>query len=204
MKFILFDLEGTLIDSKKLQVKVLQKVFNQFGVDTQNIDMVSLIGPPLIITFTKYFGQDCAQNAMDYYVQTFNNIEISNIYVNPEIKVALPILKDLGFKLITTSLQVVEIVERELKYLGIYDYFDFVIGDDKLRPYTSKTDLVSRLIKDKKLDTNQMFLVGDTEFDKICAEKNGIKFVGVGWGYGLKDEKDCVKCAKELINKVSC
>ncbi len=201
MKNILFDLEGTLIDSQKLQIKVLKKVFEHFGVSTTNIDMVALIGPPLINTFEKYFGKTNAQNAMDYYMQIFNKIEISDIFVNTEMKKVLPLLKNCGFKLYTTSLQVVEIVIRELQYLDILDYFDMVVGDDKITPYTSKTELVKKLIKNQKFDKKETILVGDTEFDRVCAEKNGIRFIGVGWGYGLKNEK-CVNLAEELLNEI--
>lgn len=201
MKNVLFDLEGTLIDSQKLQIRVLKTVFKHFGVGTYKMDMVALIGPPLINTFEKYFGKENAQTAMNYYMQVFNEIEIKDIYVNAEMKKVLPLLKSCGFKLYTTSLQVVEIVKRELEYLGILDYFDAVVGDDKEKPYTSKTELVKKLIKSKNFDKDATVLVGDTEFDRVCAEKNKIKFIGVGWGYGLKGE-DCANSAEELLNKI--
>lgn len=201
MKHVLFDLEGTLIDSKNLQVKVLKYVFDKFGVDYNDIDMISLIGPPLILTFQKYFGQN-AQKAMEFYAKTFKNIEIKDIYVNEEIKKALPILKQCNFNLVTTSLQIVDVVERELKYLGIYDYFDLIVGDNEKQPYSSKADLVSKALKDYNLESVKTCLVGDTEFDKECAEKNKIKFIGVSWGYGLKNDKNCVSNAEDLLNRI--
>ncbi|MBQ7977021.1 MAG: HAD hydrolase-like protein [Clostridia bacterium] len=197
---ILFDLEGTLIDSKKLQIEVLERVFKRFGVDTKNINMITLIGPPLINTFTKYFGRENAQNAMVFYRYTFQNMQIKNINTFEQIKEILPILKEKGYKLFTTSLQILEVVKRELEHLDLLQYFDEIAGDCPATPFTAKTEIVANVIKKFGLEKERTVFVGDTEFDAQSAEENGIGFIQVAWGYG--DKKDCVNTAEELLRAI--
>ena len=200
IKNILFDLEGTLIDSKALQISVLEKVFNHFGVDTKNIDMLSLIGPPLIKTFAHYFGENSAQNALDYYENVFKNTEIKDIYTFPQILEALPILKRNNYRLFTTSLQILEVVERELEYLGLREYFDVVAGDSPTSPAISKTQIAASVIEKYKLKKSETALVGDTVFDREAAEQNSLRFLQVAWGYG--NDESGINTASALLDKL--
>lgn len=200
IKNILFDLEGTLIDSKALQISVLQKVFEHFGVNTQNIDMLSLIGPPLIQTFARYFGANSAQNAFEYYENIFKTTEIEDIYTFPQIREALPILKGKNYRLFTTSLQILEVVERELEFLGLREYFDVVAGDSPTSPAISKTQIAAHVIAKYKLKKADTVLVGDTVFDREAAIQNGVCFIQVAWGYGGNESG--INTANALLDKI--
>lgn len=200
MKNVLFDLEGTLIDSKELQVEVLKRVFAHFGVDTTNIDMVSLIGPPLINTFAKYFGVEQAQNAMEYYKTVFESTEIKNIKTFPQVVETIKVLKEKGCRLYTTSLQILSVVKRELDYLDLLKYFDDVAGDSVETPFTAKTEIIENIVKKHKLDKTQTVVVGDTKFDADAAKANGLNCVLVAWGYGEKASD--IDTAPKLIKAI--
>lgn len=195
---VLFDLEGTLIDSKTLQIDVLNRVFAHFGVDTINIDMLELIGPPLINTFSKYFGVDNAQSAMNYYKSVFENTEIRDIYAFPQVVEAVKQLKADGHRLYTTSLQILSVVKRELEFLGLLENFTDVAGDSVDTPFTAKTEIIENMIKKHNLKRNETVVVGDTVFDYDAAKQNGLDCVLVAWGYGASISQ--IDTATKLID----
>ena len=199
MKNIIFDLDGTLVDSKELQINILKQVFSHFGT-IPNVDFLTLIGPPLIDTFTRFLGENSAQNAYEYYNSIFKTTKIEGIRVFPQILEALPKLSKEN-RLFVASLQLKDIVERELEALKIREYFFAIGGDSVLNPATSKTEIISRIIEEFSLDTQNTIMVGDTEFDKISAEKNKIRFIQVGWGYGGKN-KNSIESSDSLINAI--
>jgi len=189
IKNILFDLDGTLINCKKLQVSILQQLFDNHQVSKDSIDFTTLIGPPLINTFAKYFGECNCQNVMKEYENIYKKIKIHNVILMPEMKSILQTLKEKGYHLFVTSLQIKDVVIKELKYVGIYDYFDKIFTDNPDLPYKNKTDMINDLIKEQNLEINESIVIGDTKNDLIGGEQNGLKTIAVMWGYG----KDCVK-----------
>jgi len=101
-------------------------------------------------------------------------------------------LKEKGYHLFVTSLQIKDVVIKELKYVGVYYYFDKIFTDNPDSPYKTKTDLISDLIKEQNLLKDETVVVGDTKNDLLGGEQNGLKTIAVQWGYG----KDCVKNQK--------
>ncbi len=199
MKNIIFDLDGTLIDSKELQINMLKQVFSHFGC-APNVDFVTLIGPPLIDTFTRFLGKNSAQNALEYYNSLFKTAKIEGICVFKEVLEALPVLSQ-KHRLFVASLQLADIVERELRALGIFEYFFAIGGDNVATPAISKTEIIRRIITEYSLDKENTIMIGDTEFDKTSAAENEIRFIQVGWGYGGKN-KNSIDSSIELINAI--
>ena len=202
IKNILFDLDGTILNCEKLQVSILQQLFDNHKVSKDNIDFTTLIGPPLINTFAKYFGECNCQNVMQEYENIYQNIKIHNVILMPEMKSILQTLKKKGYHLFVTSLQIKDVVIKELKYVGVYDYFDKVVTDNPDFPYKNKPDLISDLIKEQKLDISETVVIGDTKNDLLGGEQNGLQTITVTWGYGkdcVKNQKYIAKNANELI-----
>ena len=204
-KYIFFDFDGTIVDCQKFQIERLKNVFKKYNVDIENIDFLTLIGPPLYNTFLKYMGKDKAQEVLEYYNNSFNPQNIDNIYLFDGVKEMLQNLKTQGYVLCLTSLQLYSVVEPELKYLGILDYFDYIFCDDVERAYKSKVDLIADVISKNNIDKNNVVVVGDTINDVLGGTKNNLYTIGVNWGYGkIKKEQvsAVVKSPNELLTHI--
>ena len=187
IKTVLFDLEGTLINSDKTQVPVLKELFKFFKINDTDVDYIKLIGPPLICTFEKYFGKENSELAVKKYLEIFNNKKITEISKVKDIDLCLNWLKQNNIKIYTVSLQMQEVCEQELKILNLYKYFDKVFADNKNSPYYSKADIIKDITK--QIELQSAVMVGDTVYDYNAATDCGLKFIGVKWGYGLEELK---------------
>ena len=187
-KYIFFDFDGTIVDCKKFQIERLKDVFKKYKVDISTIDFLTLIGPPLYNTFSKYISKDKANEALQYYNNTFDANNINNIQLFAGVKQMLNALKKQGFILCLTSLQLYSVVKPELDYLNILNCFNNVYCDDVTKAYKSKVDLIADVINNNNIDKNQVVVVGDTINDVIGGVQNNIYTIGVNWGYGNIDK----------------
>ncbi len=205
-KYIFFDFDGTIVDCKKFQIERLKNVLKKYNVDIKNIDFLTLIGPPLYNTFFKYMGKDKAQEVLEYYNNSFNPQNINNIYLFDGVKQMLKNLKAHGYILCLTSLQLYSVVEPELKYLGVLDYFDYIFCDNVEKAYKSKVDLIADVISNNNIDKNSVVVVGDTINDVLGGTKNNLYTIGVNWGYGNLDKTEVdmvVNSPNELIHHIT-
>ena len=187
-KYIFFDFDGTIVDCKKFQIERLKDVFKKYKVDISTIDFLTLIGPPLYNTFSKYISKDKANEVLQYYNNTFDANNINNIQLFAGVKQMLNALKKQGFILCLTSLQLYSVVKLELDYLNILNCFNNVYCDDVTKAYKSKVDLIADVINNNNIDKNQVVVVGDTINDVIGGVQNNIYTIGVNWGYGNIDK----------------
>jgi phosphoglycolate phosphatase len=183
-KILFFDFDGTIVDCQKFQINRLKKVFLHFGVDVSNIDFLELIGPPLYNTFAKYMGEDRAMEVLNYYNTSFDPDSIADLHLFDGIYDMLCTLKQNGYIICLTSLQLYDIVDAELRYLGIRELFTNVFCDDPVRAYTSKVDLIKDVILNNHLNKNDIAVIGDTYNDVNAGIQNNLYTIAVDWGYG--------------------
>lgn len=177
-------MDGTLVNCTELQTHILREVLTNFGVDTSSMDLSKLIGPPLSRTFAEYFGVENVELAFDKYKQLYITTPIHSVYLMPGIRQLLITLRDLGYRLFVTSLQIQSVVQSELQHLDILQYFDRVYGDNIDKPYSSKAEVIADLMSELDIDPAQTVMVGDTDNDLLGGASHGMTTIGVMWGYG--------------------
>lgn len=206
LKTIFFDFDGTVVDCQEFQISRLKNVFKHFGVDTNGVDFLKLIGPPLYNTFSKFMGKQKAQEVLSFYNSSFNPNNISGIKLFDGIKQMLTDLKNDGHTLCLTSLQFDTVVNAELNYLGITKLFDKVYCDSPDIAYKTKIELVADVIDYGGYKKEDIVLVGDTDNDIAAGIKNNLFTVAVNWGYGDVKEDDVdavISTPKQLVSLVN-
>jgi pyrophosphatase PpaX len=183
---ILFDLDGTLIDTNKLITESFYHTFNQFGLEFSHDEILAFNGPPLKETFEK-IDLDKAEAMITTYRE--HNLEHHDAYVKifPNVKETLEKLKKQGIQLgiVTTKMRGTAI--RGMKLTGIYDYFDTIIAIDDITNPKPHPEPVLSAMKNIQADPETTLMVGDNHHDIESGQNAGVKTAGVAWS--LKGEE---------------
>lgn len=187
---ILFDLDGTLLDTSRgiyNSVRYTERCMGFVPIPDNAISQ--FVGPPPKMMYKKIYNltdEVAFQAALNHreYGKT-KAIYEANLY--PEIKDLLKNLKDKGYKLGVATLKLQNIAKMVLKYYGILKYFDVVVGMDT-NETRNKADTI-RIAKEIT-NTDNVVMIGDSEYDEIGAKEANVDFIAVSYGYGFQSSKN--------------
>lgn len=191
-KYILFDLDGTLIEPKEGITKCVAYALNKFGIKVKNLDDLTVfIGPPLIDSFMKYYNMSLedAKLAVKFYRERFqvNGILECELYKNVE-ETLKKLKKENKILLIATS-KPEDFTNSILKRLDIYKYFDLIVGATLDGSRGEKSGVIKYALDQINIiDLSEVIMVGDRMFDIFGAKKNNIDSIGVSYGYAIDNE----------------
>lgn len=185
---LLFDLDGTLIDSSASILATFAAVLQQHRLaPVVSLDQ-RLIGPPLRATIEKLTGISDAA-ILDSLTDTFKRIYDTDGFRSttafPGVNAALQCLCDsgVGLTIVTNKREVP--TRRIMELLGWQDVFNAAYSLDAFSDAAAnKAELVRLIIGERKIDISRAAMVGDTREDMKAAIKNGLFFFGAAWGYG--------------------
>lgn len=191
-KVIMFDLDGTLTDSKVGITRSAQYALKKFGIIEDNLDKLEpFIGPPLTDSFSELYSFNDSQieQAIGYYREYFAKRGWYENKAYEGIVNMLKTLKGRRKKLIVATSKLTEFSEQILQYFNMGEYFDFVAGSNFEGTRVRKADVIRFAISNLKgYDKNDMVMVGDRKFDVYGARENGIHSIAVTYGYGSEIE----------------
>ena len=190
-KYIIFDLDGTISDSKEGITKSVQYALKKMGIieeDLTNLD--HFVGPPMVEEYMKSYNMSEVQahETLGYYRERYTPIGIYETRLYDGIKEILESIKRDGKKIGMATSKPEGMAIEVAKYLEVYDYFDVICGADLKGPIQSKVDVLNKLFRVSDFVKNESVLVGDTKFDVVGANQAGIDCIGVNWGMGTSDD----------------
>lgn len=188
MTSILFDLDGTLVDSSQGIFKAFNHSFRQLGLpELANQDMISFVGPPLEVTFASLCqDQEEIAKAIEHFRDYYNQFGVHQVEVYPHIPELLQGLIDKGHKLYVTTSKHESMAKLMLQEQGLATFFNNIYGSIENRYH--KIDVIKACLKTEKIPLEQATIVGDTKFDMIGGQEAGIKTIGVTWGFGTENQ----------------
>ena len=192
MKAILFDLDGTLIDSSEGITKSTQYALAHYGIIENDLSkFYKFIGPPLVASFKKYydFPEEQAVEAVAVYRERYNKIGLFECSLYPGVRECIEKLKAQGYLIGMASSKPEVSCRRILEHFGILELFDDVVGatfDGRIDTTEEVLNEVMRRWSDVPKD--EMCLIGDTMFDVEGANQVGIRTVAVTFGFGNVQE----------------
>lgn len=188
IRHIIFDLDGTLIDSAPSILAGFEGALNIHGIAPVVPLTDKLIGPPLKDTLSRLTGitdpekiQALAESFKAYYDAT--GFKASGVY--PGIPAMLEALSRLGFRLHIATNKRLNPTLKILDYFGWASWFDQVYALDKQTPaYANKGAMLAGLMATHGITAAEALYVGDKAEDGEAAGENQLPFVAVAWGYG--------------------
>ena len=192
MKNILFDLDGTISNSKEGITKCVQYALQSFDIYEENLSKLeSFIGPPLVDSFMKYynFSETQAKEATKKYRQRYSEIGVHEAEIYPNVEECLIELKNRNFFIGLASSKPEDFCKTVLKDFNIIQYFDDIVGATLDGKISSKKDVLEEVFsRNNNLKKEDSLLIGDTVYDILGAKYIGIPCIGVSYGFGKVEE----------------
>lgn len=191
MKAVLFDLDGTLSNSKEGITKCVQYALKHFGIEEPDRDKLEIfIGPPLVDSFMNFYGMtmEQAKEATAKYRERYTPIGIHEATMYPEVRECIEELKKQGYIIGMASSKPEEYCRIILEDFGIYDLFDDV-GATMDGRIDSKEEVLQEVFRRwNHYGKDEMCLVGDSIYDVEGAKLVGIPCIAVSYGFGDVEE----------------
>lgn len=202
-KNILFDFDGTLVNSSEGIFKSLNFAFESYGYGTKSEEFLQkFIGPPLHYSFTEFCGftPEHAVEMTEKYRERYKTIGYLENYVYDGIPELLCELKSGGYKIGTASSKPLKFVKDICEQRGIAQYIDFLGGTQFDDIKESKTKVILNAMNALGATTEDTLMVGDRLFDINGAHEAGIPCCAVLFGFGSREEFEEYK-AEYIIEK---
>jgi phosphoglycolate phosphatase len=199
---ILFDLDGTLLDSLLGIEFSAQAAFAACRLPLPNSGLRPLIGPP-IRTILSQAGNVVAPSTLDALELAFRASYDSEGWRRtvcfPDTRHVLRIMRERGHRLFVVSNKPRAISLQILDAESVLELFELIVTRDSSVPaYPGKEAMIEAVIKSYKLAAEDCLLVGDTMEDAEAAYATGIKFAYMKHGYGDVPEGTSIPVACRL------
>ncbi len=186
---ILFDVDGTLIDSAPGILNTLEEVFRKMGVDTTNVNLRRYLGPPLRKSFGEHFSDPAKiEEATELYRVSYQEEGSHEGNAYPGAEQMLRRLKEAGFVLCTATSKPTEVVAHILEEQGLARYFDFIGGASMDESRDTKTAVVRHVLEQPCVRGKRVLMVGDRNDDMRGAADCHLDAAGALYGYGSREE----------------
>lgn len=188
-ELFLFDLDGTLSDSRPGLLLAQKAAFTALEIET-NADPSIFLGAPLPATFRQLspgIDEIGIAYGMKKFREAYETFGLHNCPLYPGAEDLLAGLKAAGKSVWLATSKPRIYAGQILQHLGVAQYFDGLAAaglDEK----DTKTTLIAAALKQSGIHASAAVMLGDRAFDIIGALENGVKPVGALWGYGNREE----------------
>ncbi len=201
-KAIIFDMDGTLINSGNIIANTINHVRIHSGLEAMNKDsLLQSINNPHINTAKFFYGTDKFTDKHSELFETYYEEHcISDIVLYDGISNLLETIKDDFILTIATNASTIFAIQMT-QHLNIHHYFKDIIGADKVVQAKPHPDMLNALINKHHFDRNNTILVGDSPKDLMSANSANIGSILVNWGF-TNHENNALETVQELQDKL--
>ena len=191
---VVFDLDGTLTQSEEGIFNSIRYVAERMGYPVPDAEELrKFIGPPLHYSFVNFMGMNDTQavEAVRVYRERYVTTGLFENRVYPGIRRLLRTLKANDVFVAVATGKPQSPSERILEHFGLSHFIDRVVGPDMDTKDADKEKLIRKALPEHY---DHACMVGDRKFDIEGAKRAGIGSVGVGYGYGSREELEQAGC----------
>lgn len=182
---VLFDLDGTLTDPKVGITASIRYALDKMGVTHDPADDLTwCIGPPIQHSFEGLVGAAKAADGVTHYRSRYGTIGLFENELFPDIDATLASLVTQGIRLFVATSKVDVFARRIVKHFDLERHFIAVEGAEMDGTRSDKAEVIAHVLRSHGVNADRAIMIGDREHDIIGARKNGLRNIGVLYGYG--------------------
>ncbi|MBW1635115.1 MAG: HAD hydrolase-like protein [Deltaproteobacteria bacterium] len=191
---ILFDLDGTLTDSKVGIIRSIQFSLEHFDVAVPDENLLTwCIGPPLKDSFSqilKTTDNSVLEKALSRYRKRYAETGIFENRVYPGVASSLQKIHQSGFRMFLATAKPQIFAKQILDHFNLSHFFTAIYGSELDGRLTDKSELITHILDTERLDPQVSLIVGDRIHDLAGGKENGLITAAATYGYGSPEEID--------------
>ena len=194
---ILFDLDGTLIDSTEAILESFGVAYEKHGRQVPDSERIKAeIGHPLDVMFAALgIEEEKVWDYVDAYKRHYRMISCQKTVLLPEAREAVELASRhavLGVVTTKTAQYSIELLE----HLGLMHHFEVLIGRENVENPKPHPEPIQKALQKLPYVSENIWMVGDTCMDMLSAKAANISGIGVTCGYG--DETNLINCTEHI------
>ena len=206
LKAVIFDVDGTLVDSNTLHARAWQEAFRRFGKNVSFDAVYQQIGKGGDQLMPEFLSQDdlerLGEDLEKYRGDLFKEKYMDQVEPFPRVRELFERLKDSGLLIALASSAKENEVERHMETLGITKLVDFATSKDVSDNSKPAPDIFNAALKGLEVAVADALIVGDSPWDVISARKAKIDIICLLSG-GFPEEQLRTAGASEIYKDVS-
>jgi len=185
---ILFDLDGTLIDSTDAILECFHHTFDVYNYAHPSDNAIkSLIGHPLDVMYLNLgVKEDVVWDFVATYKECYRKISTQKTTLLKSAKEAVLLASEFASLGIVTT-KTGKYSEVLMEYFEIMHYFKVLIGREHVTHPKPHAEPILKALESFTLNRQEIWMIGDTEMDLISAHSAGINSIGVLSGYDTRE-----------------
>lgn len=187
IRTILFDLDGTLIDTNELIIESFMHTFQQYGKQLTRMEAGEFIGPPLRETFL-----NADAKLADEMITTYrkHNLHHHDDFVTafPNVASTLEQLQENNIKIGIVTTKMRTTVDMGLRVTGLDRYFETIIALDDVTHAKPHPEPILKAMREMNANVDSTLMVGDNQHDIDAGKNAGVHTAGVAWSLKGKEK----------------
>ena len=195
-KLLIFDLDGTLINSIPDLTLAVNKTLNHYNLPSLTIEEVTpfigngaktLVNRALNKVSTKEVAPEFLEEALNVFIPFYKGNVCQDTYLYPGVMETLQYLKDKGYTLVICTNKPFRFVEPILDKLEIKHFFKMWIGESSLPEKKPQGTPLLYLAEQTNTAIEQCVMIGDSKNDILAAQNANIESIGLSYGYNYNE-----------------
>jgi len=210
---VLFDLDGTLVDSIALLLASMRHTFHGRNRQPTDAEWIEGIGTPLPKQLTPYVESDEDRERLVNRYRTFQMENHDKLMARYEGVIdTLALLYQRGHPMAIVTSKGNSMMDRGLKFIGADDYIEVAIGYDSVHIHKPDPYPVKAALEKLEYGTDEAVFVGDSPHDVISGNGAGVITIAALWGFFTRSQLaphnptyflDNIKDLPALLDKIS-
>ena len=197
-KLIIFDMDGTLVNSSVTIANAINYVRKNLGFEPMEQETIlrmvndHTLNPAKAFYYAEDFDADHEKWFSEYYTKNHKN----ELVLYEGIKELLDSLKERGHSLAVATNAYRGSTIESLSHLDVYDHFDSIACYDDVENGKPYPDMLHKILDDLGHSKEKSVFIGDGPRDEMASKNAGIPYIMVDWGF--TDHSDAVRSVEEL------
>jgi len=189
LELIIFDLDGTLVDSSVDITNALNYAITAYGIKPLAVDdTIKIVGEGLTRLIEKILGDNNASikdSALDRFIQYYSEHLADFTKPYPGVTKTLEMLG--GYKKAVISNKREALSKKLLEQVGLIKFFDAVLGSDSASERKPSPAPVKKVLEILGVEPHRAIIVGDSNFDIEAGKGAGVTTIAVTYGYRSRE-----------------
>ncbi|MGB5867167.1 MAG: HAD family hydrolase [Arcobacteraceae bacterium] len=202
-QLIIFDMDGTLIDSGDVITNTINFVRTNLGLEVMpKIELLTNLNNPDINSSEFFYGtKEFTDEQTKLFGEYYHQNCVSDISLYEGIKELLQEISE-HFTLSIATNASAEFANKMIQHLEIAHHFDYVIGSDTVSTPKPHPEMLLNTVETLNKAIKHTILIGDSNKDKNAAIACDMDYLLVNWGFTQHENKNVIINAEELRKKI--